>query len=267
MPTQVELEKELADLQQKYEQELDAIFTNLYKRVDQIELAPDQIELAPEQPQIEPPSQSQKSELPQSQSLSSSPYTKPPRWRDTWRYQGLKGLLKRAWKGTNPEDDIAWKYSSESIQSRLTLQEYLALNETIDSCLDYYFVIEETSHPEIQKAFEDAKQQIKTLLQRYLLHAHRLGIKLGDLTATDRHMHIPKQQNLFPDIEDTPSGNTASKNNTTCFPIKSQKKYQQEIFLQMRQMQNERSHYHQRNQRKHLPYQNRPSPKRNQPWH
>lgn len=202
LPTKAELQSKFDDLQQDYKTKLDDIFDRLYKRLEEIESltpsapvmppTPSAAQAAPRAPET---SQAPQAPIPASVSPSSR---KVPRWRDTWTYQGLKGLASRVWRGTNPQD-IAWKYANEQegLLPHLTLQEYLDLRESANEFVDYYFVIEEAVSPEIGKAFANARDEVSKLVLNFLKQAHDLGVKIGDLAATTRYMYPPKQQFLF----------------------------------------------------------------------
>lgn len=222
-PIESDLEKKIAALQLKYDRDLDQVFVDLQKKVDAIEVAPAAATpepttaplepiILPDEPEASSPARQSApgSVEPQSSEPSSTSGTEPPpqapttsvpskkqnlpRWRQTWQHGGLKGLAKRIWTGER--DPYVWKRSNESIKSQLTLQEYLQVSEAVSVAVDYYFVIEEAVSPEITKAFEDAKKQIKDLFKKSIQDAHRLGRDLGDLIATTRYMHPPKQQSL-----------------------------------------------------------------------
>ena len=226
-PTKAELQSKFDALQQDYKTKLDDIFDRLYKRLDDIESVAPQAPTTPVEPAVAaaastPP---QSPEMPkattpeapaastQAPPVSAAPVArsqgKPPRWRDTWTYQGLKGLASRVWRGTNPED-AAWKHANENegLLPHLTLHEYLDLREATNDFVDYYFVIEEAMQPEVSKEFSIAKIEITKLVLDFLKQAHDLGIKAGDLAAVTRHMFPPKQQFLFdktPDKEVVPT--------------------------------------------------------------
>jgi hypothetical protein len=208
--TKAELQKKFDALQQDYQQKLDDIFSTLYDRLEELEpqmqptaaTEPQPAPVTPPstpEPQPEPKPQPRQAPIEPQQPVLATPSKKwkLPTWRDTWRYQGLKGLASRVWRGTNPEQDAAWRYNNESILPHLTLEEYLIIKEATDEFVNYFFVIEEALRPEVAQAFTDAKNSISKLVLNFLKKSHDLGIKIGDLVASTKYMFPPKQQSLF----------------------------------------------------------------------
>ena len=99
-----------------------------------------------------------------------------PSWRKTFRYQGLTGLAKRLWRGTNPMQDIAWRYAhDESIRGLPTLQEYLEFKKIADYYINKYFPLNEAIDPRIAKALEEAKEKIRKSLEDFIFRIHTYG--------------------------------------------------------------------------------------------
>jgi hypothetical protein len=98
-----------------------------------------------------------------------------PSWRKTIRHQGLTGLAKRIWRGTNPMQDIAWRYAdNESIRGLPTIKEYIEFKKIVDFYVDPYFPINEGEN-EMQDAFDDAKIHIKKALINFIRRIHSVG--------------------------------------------------------------------------------------------
>ena len=92
-----------------------------------------------------------------------------PSWRKTLRYQGLSGLAKRVWRGTNPMQDIAWRYANhESTRGLPTINEYIEFKKIADYHVNQYLPLNE-SDDEIAAAVKEASDRIKKALSNFML--------------------------------------------------------------------------------------------------
>lgn len=99
-----------------------------------------------------------------------------PSWRKTLRHQGLTGLAKRIWRGTNPMQDIAWRYANqESARGRPTIQEYMEFKKIADFYISQYFPVNEATNPTVEKALQDAKKALGDALTKFILQVHSIG--------------------------------------------------------------------------------------------
>jgi hypothetical protein len=179
-----EIDKVIQKYQKSYEDEIDSIFNQF-----QIDLEK-RLQSSPEDsPQLKTPSPGSlggekgsfskfdsdeelhpASDDSDSEDMRPTPRGNIPKWSDTWKYQGLKGLGQRIWRGVRPEEDIAWRYANESERRRSTLQEYLSYKIYLESQVDNYFVLEESI--EIRDLVDRLKKDVVAALSKYTTAIH-----------------------------------------------------------------------------------------------
>lgn len=107
---------------------------------------------------------------------------KRPGWWDTWQQQGLAGLGRRIFHGSNPHNDyLTWKMrnlpKSESAMS--SLQEYLIIQETCSLLVNDLFEIDESVDERVVTAVRRFKHTMTDIFTVAIHQFYNLGRQYG----------------------------------------------------------------------------------------
>ena len=101
---------------------------------------------------------------------------KRPGWWDTWQQQGLSGLGRRVFHGSNPHNDyLTWKMSNLPKSESTSLHEYLIIKETCELLVDDLFEIDESVDEKVVIAVRRFKNTMSDIFTIAIHSFYNLG--------------------------------------------------------------------------------------------